>query len=65
MEEVFTQPTGILTQCYKGGSQMGMDGWRIKFDYNPELIEELKASTNYVERAWMPATKEWWVSVEA
>lgn len=65
MSEAFVRPTGILTQCYRGGSQKGMNGWRIKFDYSPELIEELKASVDYMDRAWIPASKEWWISDEA
>lgn len=63
--ETFVRPTGTLTQCYRGGSRKGMDGWRIKFDYDPELIEELKASVNFMERDWIVASKEWWISTEA
>jgi len=65
MAETFVRPTGIITQCYYGGSRKGADGWRIKFDYDPELIEELKASINYMEREWIKASKEWWISEEA
>lgn len=65
MPETFMQPTGTLTQCYHGGSRKGMDGWRIKFDYDEDLIDELKSSINFMEREWIPTSKEWWISTEA
>lgn len=65
MAETFVRPTGTLTQCYHGGSRKGGDGWRIKFAYDADLIEELKASVNLMEREWIPASKEWWISTEA
>jgi len=64
MAETVIRPTGIITQCYCGGSRKGQ-GWWIKFAYNRELIDELKASINYVERDWDKEKGEWWISVEA
>ena len=53
-----------LTQCIKGGSLEGESGWLIKFEYNVELIEELKRAIPHIHREWREDSKTWWVSEE-
>ena len=37
-------------------------GWRIQFDYDPDLVEALKGQVPHTERKWNPEEKYWWVS---
>jgi len=52
----------LLTQCIKGGSCDGRNGWVIKFDYKLDIIEKLKAKGPHTDREWRPDSYEWWVS---
>lgn len=51
-----------LNECYKGGSLDGRPGWVLRFQYEAEVVEELKNATPHYNREWREETKEWWVS---
>lgn len=51
-----------LTQCVKAGSEEKTEGYLIKFDYDKDLVEKLKAAIPHIYREWRPETSEWWVS---
>ena len=52
-----------LTQCIRGGSQDGQDGFIIGFHYDQDVVENLKMAIPHTEREWRAGTKTWWVSV--
>jgi len=43
-----------LTQCIRGGSKDGRNGFIISFRYDEDVVEN---------REWREDTKTWWVSV--
>jgi len=49
----------MITSWYKYGN-----GYKIKFDYDTELVERLKAMIPHTARQWDDVSKEWWVSAE-
>ena len=51
-----------LRTCVKGGDSDGRPGWRIQFDYEPKIVERLKAAVYHQDRTWDPETKTWWIS---
>jgi len=51
-----------LTQCIKAGDSNGRPGWLIRFNYDRDLIEQLKTSVPHTEREWHPDSSEWWIS---
>ncbi len=53
-----------LTQCVRGGDKNGRSGYVIAFDYDAELIENLKKSVPHTNREWREQSKTWWVSIE-
>lgn len=54
---------GRLTQLMTFHA-LGSPGYLIAFDYDMELVEELKAAIPHTARAWMPENKEWFVKQE-
>jgi len=50
-----------LTQCIKGGSSYGHTGWLIKFDYDRQILAELKR-IHPSGREWDLDNKVWWIS---
>ena len=52
----------MLTEAYKAGSADGREGWRIRFTYDADKIEALKAHIPSNEREWNDEQKYWWVS---
>jgi len=55
---------GGLRQCIKAGSLDRRPGWLLKFGYDAELVETLKARVPHTRREWREETKEWWVNEE-
>ena len=54
----------MLTECVKSGNAEGRVGWRIKFDYDADIIETLKKRVPHTEREWNPDERYWWVGDE-
>lgn len=46
----------------RGGSTEGKPGYLITFDYDPDVIKELKERIPWSMREWRPDEKQWWVS---
>ncbi len=40
----------------------GEFGMYLDSPYNPEFIEEMKATVPHEDRKWDPEKKEWWIS---
>jgi len=53
-----------LTECIKGGSKDGKEGWLISFNYDPVTVEMLKCAVPHLSREWREQSKSWWVSSE-
>ena len=53
-----------LTQCIKGGSKEGRDGFLIAFRYDEETVEGLKQAIPHTDREWRPESKTWWVNID-
>ena len=51
----------MLTQCIKGGSKDSRSGWLIAFNYDPEIVEDIK-QIPHMEREWREDEKVWWIS---
>jgi len=49
-------------QWHRGGSSRGEAGYFISFDYDAELVEQLKKTVPSFLREWNPETKQWWIS---
>ena len=47
---------------HRGGSNDGLPGYIISFDYDPDVIKELKERIPNTMREWRPDDKTWWVS---
>ncbi len=52
-----------LKAAYRAGYG-NRPGWRIRFSYDAEIVERLKASIPHTQRAWFQESSEWWVSQE-
>ena len=52
-----------LLTCFRAGRD-GRPGWRLAWDYAPDVVEDLKARVPHTERAWDEDAGEWWVSAE-
>lgn len=48
-------------QWWRGGSSQGQPGYRLKFDYDRDIIEGLKSRIPVAYREWDPESKTWWV----
>jgi len=53
-----------LTQCIRGGSRDGRNGYLLGFPYEEEAVETLKRSIPHTAREWREAEEIWWVSIE-
>lgn len=49
-----------LQQAWRS-SRDGDPGWRIKFGYEADTIEQLKARVPHWARTWDEQNKEWWI----
>uniref|UniRef100_A0A6M3KEC3 Uncharacterized protein n=1 Tax=viral metagenome TaxID=1070528 RepID=A0A6M3KEC3_9ZZZZ len=53
-----------LTQCIRGGSKEGRNGFLIAFHYDEDVVESLKQHIPHTEREWREDSKTWWISVQ-
>jgi hypothetical protein len=51
-----------LKSWYKGGNSVGKPGYWLEFDYDPDIIKQLKESIPSHLREWDAEKKRWWVS---
>ena len=51
-----------LRTWVKGGSSIGKAGYWLAFAYDPEIIQQIKATIPSHLREWNEDKKEWWVS---
>lgn len=52
-----------LTEAWRGGDALGeRPGWRLRFDFEQDTIDRLKATVPPAGREWHPELKWWWVS---
>ena len=51
-----------LKSWVKGGSTQGKSGYKLKFDYDVDIIQRLKSTIPGHMREWDDDKKEWWVS---
>jgi hypothetical protein len=50
-----------LRNWYKGGNSKGEPGYFLEFDYDPEIVRQLKESIPSYLREWDAGKKRWWV----
>ena len=55
---------GFLTSCIQGGDDELNSGWRIQFEYNADIVENLKLLVPHTKRCWYPVERYWWISNE-
>jgi len=53
-----------LRQCFVAGSEEGKKGYCISFDYDQDVVENIKSMIPHTYREWREATKVWWVAEE-
>ncbi len=53
---------GYLESCVWAGSRSGIPGWRIMFQYDVAIIEDLKRMVPHTAREWDKQSGTWWVS---
>lgn len=46
----------------KGGSKDGKPGYLVAFDYDADVVRELKERIPSYMREWRPDEKFWWIS---
>lgn len=51
-----------LKSWYKGGNSKGEPGYWLEFDYDADIIRQLKQSISSYLREWDDEQKRWWVS---
>ena len=47
---------------HRGGSLEGKGGYIVSFDYDPDIIKELKERIPSQMREWRSDDKVWWIS---
>ena len=52
-----------LSMCIKAGDETLREGYMIGFDYDEQIVEDLKRLIPHTERSYYPASKQWWISI--